>query len=71
VFKLIETDRFVSFGISNNVHGRQSWGFGGRDPSRFWAGGRGKGSQGVVDGSGNIIISCHVQEVYSKVVTFE
>jgi len=39
-------------------------------PPRFWAGGR-RESQGVVDGSGNIIISYHVQEVCSKVVNFE
>ena len=30
-----------------------------------------RGSQGIVDGSLNIIISYHVQEVCSKVVTFE
>jgi len=33
---------------------------------RFWA-----GVVGVVDGSRNIIISYHVQEVCSKVVNFE
>ena len=52
---------------------RQSWEVGGRDP-RFWA----RGLLGVagevaggVDGSLNIIISYHIQEVCSKVVTFE
>jgi len=29
------------------------------------------GFGGVVDGSGNIIVSYHVQEVCSKVVTFQ
>jgi len=55
------------------VQGRQSWGVGGHDPPDFGL----EGSWGVagwvvgvVDGSWNIIISYHVQEVYSKVVTF-
>ena len=54
------------------TQGRQSWGWGSRTP-RFWAGGRGgrRGAVGVVHGSLNINISIHVQEVCSKVVTFE
>jgi len=47
--------------------GRQSWRFGGgRDPQIL-----GREVVGVEDGSWNIIISYHVQELCSKVVTFE
>src|SRR6218665_3649812 len=38
---------------------------------RYWAGGRGGRREGRVYGLRNIIISYHVQEVCSKVVTFE
>jgi len=41
------------------------WGFA---TPRFWAGGRRGVAEGVVNGLGNIIISYHVQEVFSKVV---
>ena len=52
--------------------GRQSWRVGGRDPPDFGQGVVGsQGVVGVVDGSWNIIISYHVQEVFSKVVIFE
>jgi len=51
------------------VRGVNSGGLRGHDPPDF-----GQGvvvSQGVVDGSLNIIISYYVQEVCSKEVTFE
>jgi len=44
-------------------HRRQSWGVGGRDPPRFCAGGSW--------GRKILLLSYHVQEVCSKVVTFE
>ena len=54
----------MSDDIASTYHRRQSWGVGGRDPPNFEQGGR-RGVVGIVDGS------YHVQEVYSKVVTFE
>ena len=45
-------------------------GAGGRDPPDFGLGVV-EGIAGVVDGSGNVIICYHVQELCSKVVTFE
>jgi len=62
------TSSFILFSFT----GASILGVEGREPPKFWAGGRVVGVAGlVVDGSWNIILSYHVQEVYSKVVTFE
>src|SRR6218665_718190 len=53
--------------LSHCYPGASILGAEGRDPG-FWAGGRREGRSGVVV---NIIISYRVQEVCSKVVTFE
>src|SRR6218665_4017539 len=50
------------------TQGRQSWGVGGRDPQILGKGVvGGRTRRGVVDGSINIIISYHEQEVWLKV----
>jgi len=54
----------------SSFHRCQSWSWGWPRPPIFWAGGSWVVA-GVVDGSWNIIISYHVQELCSKVVTFQ
>src|SRR6218665_1910413 len=57
--------------LSHCYPGASILGVEGRDPQILGRGSQAGRVVGVVDGSRNIIISYHVQEVCSKVVTFE
>ena len=52
--------------VGRRIQGRQSWGWGSRPPD-FWQG----GCRGLWTGREILLLSYHVEEVWSKMVTFE